>query len=329
MPRLNMPRLRGGGLIKGGDDDSNDYTKPIRQESNVLVPVRLNELKVLSHINIFLALASIVYFGVNVGCTVLNTYDLEPVNCEHDLEPGWTEEECEEAQPITSVETFHKIEFGTTFLFSIIESLSIVYSPDRQFESPMLLKALIFWNIAVSFVPALLVFINIEEFEVPSHELEYTNGVCMALVDMLMAVQLINAMKRRRSHATGEAEGGNMAKLGPLCTAFLLGFIPVSIAVAQLWVYNGMGMDEDGERLGEKPAHFLEFAFEMVSSAITFWFCMDNKLRVDTMRLDIMLAGQDTEVVLVDHRQGQGGVDHVPQFVRKTELESSYAAPRP
>ena len=79
----------------------------------------------------------------------------------------------------------------------------------------------------------------------------------------------------------------------------------MSVAAAQLGVYNGMGVDADGERNGEQLAHYLEFAFEMISATITFWFCMDNKIRVDTMRLDIMLAEEGEQVIMCDPRGGE------------------------
>ena len=33
--------------------------------------------------------------------------------------------------------------------------------------------------------------------------------------------------------------------------------------------------------VGEVPAHFCEFVFEIISSLIVFWFCMDNKFVAD------------------------------------------------
>ena len=72
----------------------------------------------------------------------------------------------------------------------------------------------------------------------------------------------------------------------------------ILIAVVQLAVYNGMGIDEDGERRGEQAAHYCEFAFEILSSGVTFWFCMDNKLLCDNLIMTIMLA--DASVVTVE-----------------------------
>merc|ERR1712054_550212 len=61
------------------------------------------------------------------------------------------------------------------------------------------------------------------------------------------------------------------------------GMVAISaiIAIVQISIYNGMGETEDGDKVGEKPAHYCEFSFEIISALITFWFCMDNKLVAD------------------------------------------------
>ena len=84
-------------------------------------------------------------------------------------------------------------------------------------------------------------------------------------------------------------------------------------AVAQLAVYNGMGIDADGERRGEQAAHYCEFAFEILSSGVTFWFCMDNKLLCDQQIMSIMLA-DERDIRIQIHR---ADADDVPEL-RKT-----------
>ena len=37
------------------------------------------------------------------------------------------------------------------------------------------------------------------------------------------------------------------------------------VAIVQLAVYNLMGVTEDGDKIGEVPAHYLEFTFEIMS----------------------------------------------------------------
>lgn len=231
------------------DDDDCEYLKPLRQETNILVLVRLNDLKFLRDVNIWLAIFATAYFGVNVVCTVLNSFERGdwPGEAECTLDPS----NC----PVTTDQIFHRTEFGTTWLFSIIEVLAIIYSPDRQFEAELLLKFLVFWNVAASFVPAMLVFINLEMFEVPSHQLEYANGFAMAGVDMLMGIQLMRQYRKavQQHEARIPDPGSRRTKSeAPATPSFckgmvipaLMGLIPLGVTAAMLAVYNGMGINE-------------------------------------------------------------------------------------
>ena len=101
---------------------------------------------------------------------------------------------------------------------------------------------------------------SLEYFEIVSHEIEYINEVTMSFVDIVLLWSLCGIE-------------GQTSTVWMACIASL-------ISLVQLAVYNCMGRTEDGDMVGEVPAHFLEFSFEIISSLIAFWFCMDNKVRV-------------------------------------------------
>merc|ERR1712113_332488 len=111
-----------------------------------------------------LALCSVIYLSVNIVCIVLNGYD--------------------EDAPATSPDTFHRLEFWGTFLFNVVDVFALIYSPKRLSTisfSPLLLKLVIFINVAGSFTSATLITLNREMFEVPAHELEYFNELTVSL----------------------------------------------------------------------------------------------------------------------------------------------------
>ena len=113
------------------------------------------------------------------------------------------------------------------------------------------------FNIVAACLPAVLISMNYEYFEIISHEIEYCNELTMSFVDLVLLWSLC------------QFEVGT--------SAFMSGIASI-VAVIQLAVYNGMGRDDEGDMIGEVPAHYLEFAFEIISSLIAFWFVMDNKV---------------------------------------------------
>lgn len=48
-------------------------------------------------------------------------------------------------------------------------------------------------------------------------------------------------------------------------TSLAMTGIASMVAIVQLAVYNLMGVTEDGDKIGEVPAHYLEFTFEIMS----------------------------------------------------------------
>ena len=66
------------------------------------------------------------YLAVQVVCTVILTCGVEVVSTD---------------------QTFHRLEFGATFVFALVTTFSLVCSPERDFCSPLLLKFLVFANV--------------------------------------------------------------------------------------------------------------------------------------------------------------------------------------
>jgi hypothetical protein len=155
---------------------------------------------------------------------------------------------------------FHILEFLGTFVFSVVTCISLTSTPKsilNIYDNPLTLRLVLFFNIVAASVPAILVMLNYEYFEIVSHEIEYLNEVTMSFVDLVLLWSLCSI--------EGQTSTVWMASIASF------------ISLVQLAVYNCMGRTEDGDMAGEVPAHFLEFSFEIISSLIAFWFCMDNK----------------------------------------------------
>jgi len=84
---------------------------------------------------------------------------------------------------------FHVLEFWATFVFSLVQAYALTLSPkpaEAVTTNPGLLKLVLFLSVSLTFVPALLVSIDLETFEMASHQLEYLNEFLMAFVDMVL-----------------------------------------------------------------------------------------------------------------------------------------------
>lgn len=245
---------------------SNSSSLPLLQQStNVMLVYHLNDLRRVATLNLCLALLCLVYCGVNIGLILVNY-------CNSQAEFRGEEE-------VVNENVYHRVEFWATFCFAVVECASLVVGGNRSGDiltqqqqqtqnhqstksllstsrdDSWFLKVVLFLNIVATWVPAMLVTLNLEVFEIVSHEVEYLNELTMTVVDLVLLKRLLNWNTGR----------------------FVLTCVAGMVACVQLGVYNLMGRREDGDMVGEVPAHFLEFAFEIVSSMIAFWFCMDNK----------------------------------------------------
>ena len=127
----------------------------------------------------------------------------------------------------------------------------------------------------------LLVWCNLEYFEVMAHEIEYSNELTMSFVDLVLLWSLCHSFQGPNSKSSVNSTG---AKSGIFLAAGA-----TSIAVLQMFIYNGMGHTLSGGRTGEHLAHYCEFTFEIMSALIAFWCAPEDRslpfLCVDTQKL--------------------------------------------
>ena len=238
---------------------------PLNQSSNILLVYRLQDMRSLASINTVLAILCLGYCAINMVLILVNYLNSR-------ADALGTEDVVDEL-------TYHLLEFWATFGFALVECVSLVATPKsliKIYRSPIVLKLILFFNIVASLVPAVLVTLNREVFEILSHEIEYLNELTMTFVDMVL---LWSLLKKDDRSFRGQ---------------FVITCAAGSVALFQLGVYNLLGRREDGDMAGEVPAHYFEFIFEIISSFIAFWFCMDNK-SVAEKEIGLILYGSHAD----------------------------------
>ena len=245
-------------------------------------------LQTTSNRYMWLALACLMYCAINVALFLVNYVNHSLISDDED--------------PVVSEQVYHLTEFWNTFAFAVIESISLVlqtttnhhhhhrHSQQSQQQqqqpiiSPRLLKGLVITNIIAALVPALLMTMDMEYFEIPCHEAEYVNEIIMSAVDFLMLGGLYknnhhNNSSHSHTHNTSTDDTAVVVvnNTKPRFWAIVAGVI----GTLQLFLYNGLGRTPDGDMKGEVLAHYCEFAFGCLSGLITFWLCMDNKATAD------------------------------------------------
>lgn len=267
----------------------NGGNNPMNFSTNVLLTYRLQEMRDSEYLNFMLALLCLCYCAINAMLIYINY-------CNSHTPPN--------EEPPVSDYTYHLIEFWGTFGFALIECASLVISTPKSllqiYYNPIVLKLLLFFNIVATLVPALMVTLNLEVFEITSHNIEYMNELTMTFVDMVLFFSLFEGKdnegngKRNSTFVSQEDENRIQYRNKVIATV-----VSGVVAVFQLAVYNGMGKTDNGDMVGEVPAHYLEFVFEIISSMIAFWFCMDNKF-VAAKEIGLILYGKHSACNICD-----------------------------
>ena len=171
---------------------------PINTSSNVLLLYRMNELQHLGRVNFGLAVGTLLYLATNVVLFTFNAMDRNDDAC-GDPE-GIKYARC--GSPVSPLQ-FHIYEFWAGFLFACIEATSLIFTPRALAtvsKRPGLLRTVLMFDIMSTFIAAVLVTFNLDVFEVPAHEIEFSNELTLAPVWKSTSVSGVRTRHKFDSH---------------------------------------------------------------------------------------------------------------------------------
>ena len=219
----------------------------LNTSSNIVLLYRMHELRGLAFVNFVLALLTLLYLAMNLVLLFLTLKSYKGDGA-----------------------ILHHVEFWSTFFYACVEAFALIYTP-RAISSisgrPTLLKVLLFFDVVATFCPAVLVTLNLEEFETIAHQIEYLNELTMAFVNLVLLASLL------RSKVDAPVENDT-------CSTYTITLAALAIACVQLALYDLFGM--------KRMAHVFEFSFGTVSAFVTFAFCLDNRALAEDEVLCIM-----------------------------------------
>lgn len=270
--------------------------RAINYSDNVLLAYRAEIIKGLSWSNFMGALLSLTYCGLNMTLFYVNYENARAKSLG--------------LAPPVDKNVFHLSEFWGTFFFSLVEVYAITQTPKTLVAtvnntSPRLLKVILFVNVVATLIPAILVTVNLEYFEILSHELEYASEISMSFLELVILWSLLHRNRKSKGKTsivdsplkTGIDDAPTMSS----GTGIQLSIMALAVSVVQLGIYNCLGRTPTGGMRGEVPAHACEFLFEIISSFITVWFCLDNMLTADEELATILFGDHEDCKVCATH----------------------------
>ena len=265
--------------------------------------MRAEALKSISIANFVSSILSLAYAALNIALIYINYSNAKAVNSGNEL--------------VVSERVFHLLEFWGTFGFCLVQLFALRQLP-RSFDATMdnarQIKSVLFINVIATFVPALLVTVNMQHFEVISHELEYCSALSMSFLDTVLLWSLLyprseaedlrkdQEQQRRQQNNVNDDRGQYSA------TAFYSSIIGIGVCAIQLGIYNGFGTTPDGHKVGEVLAHFCEFSFEVFSSLTLVWFALNNMHIADQELVRILFGDHEDCDVCATHVVQEGDV---------------------
>ena len=219
----------------------------------------LQELRASSTMNIGLAIYCLIYLGINIALLNVNYIKWQQNieenehtdNTDHNNENNENTDNDDDGE--ISDLAFHLVEFWATFGFAVAELLALVYIPQQRrysynntnttnmdtitprTQNQGFLRLVMVLNIVGTIIPAVMVTFSLEIFEVVSHEIEYTNELAMAGIDMIIAVSLYN----------NNNNNNNNNSRGRRSSIWTTTLVAEGVAIIQLGVYNLLGHNEE------------------------------------------------------------------------------------
>jgi len=228
------------GISDPDTDDDTLQLKITQSTDNLLVLFELQELKFLSNINLALCILSLFYVAINI------------VGLDWNSKSG--------AYRDASEVPMHLLEFWSTLVFALVEVCSLVYSPKSlktiaRNQNTTVLKCVVFMNVATASTAALLYSMDPVNNEVPSHEIEYVNELCVAFVDFLFIRGLMTNLKPKHTRNDGDYNYDPMSDM--MSQAFVT--CAFMFTIVQLFVYNLL-------ENGEQDSHWMEVIRSLISN---------------------------------------------------------------
>lgn len=200
------------------------------------------ELKSRSFILTLLIFFTICYFFSSASLFIANTQSLESID--------------------SYFHPFHNLDFIGSFIFAVVECISLISAEIIVFGEPRFF--MVFINVGLTLIAAILFLIKAEYWEVTSHWIEFSAQVFLTSIDLVFISNQFkdkeNVLYKFRYYEVG------------LILILLLS------SVVKLFIYGGViDFHMDGEQL----AHYLEFIGEMINSsfALLFLFTIYNELQ--------------------------------------------------
>ena len=279
--------------------ESKRQRSALNYSQNVLLAYRAGSLKNISTMNFIAAILCLVYCGMNIALLWFNYENHQAV-------------ELGEEPPVSQF-AFHLSEFWGTFGFALVELFALMQTPKSLISTvnnPRLLKIIVFLNVVFTLIPAILVSVNMERFEIVCHEIEYCSEITMSFVELVLLWSLLRRVRRDDEDTLMIDGDRGSSMIDSASPSLSLSFIALTISLLQLGIYNGLGENKEGDMRGEVSAHYCEFTFQIISSLITFWFTLDNMFIADDELAQILYGNHEDCKVCATHTEPAAATHH-------------------